>query len=197
VDTVEYRYDAQDLTAQLLRVKSRNPDLVYIQGSAPQALVALRDAAKVGLPAKLFMGNLFNITPTIPEQLGQAAEGFRAIQIYAQFGSAIPAMRDIDAFRAKNKAAKEDLYYMKGWLQGFSMATAIERAIQKSGGNVPSDLKAFRKLIRDEMEGIKNLDDGGITPPLDYADHQGSTQARITEIKDGKYVPAGDWINAR
>ena len=182
VDTVEYRYDAQDLTAQLLRVKSRNPDLVYIQGSAPQALVALRDAAKVGLPAKLFMGNLFNITPTIPEQLGQAAEGFRAIQIYAQFGSAIPAMRDIDAFRAKNKAAKEDLYYMKGWLQGFSMATAIERAIQKSGGNVPSDLKAFRKLIRGEMEGIKNLDDGGITPPLDYADHQGSTRARITEI---------------
>ena len=197
VDTVEYRYDAQDLTAQLLRVKSRNPDLVYIQGSAPQALVALRDAAKVGLPAKLFVGNLFNITPTIPEQLGQAAEGFRAIQIYAQFGSDIPAMRDIEAFRAKNKVTKGDIYYMKGWLQGFSMATAIERAIQKSGGNVPSDLKAFRKLIRGEMEGIKNLDDGGITPPLDYADHQGSTQARITEIKDGKYVPAGDWIDAR
>lgn len=197
VDTVEFRYDAQDLTAQLLRVKSRNPDLVYIQGSAPQALVALRDAAKVGLPAKLFVGNLFNITPTIPEQLGQAAEGFRAIQIYAQFGADIPAMRDIDAFRAKNKVAKDDLYYMKGWLQGLSMATAIERAVQKSGGSVPSDLKAFRKLVRGEMEGIKGLDDGGITPPLDYSDHQGSTQARITEVKDGKYVPVGDWINAR
>ena len=197
VDTVEFRYDAQDLTAQLLRVKSRNPDLVYIQGSAPQALVALRDAAKVGLPAKLFVGNLFNITPTIPEQLGQAAEGFRAIQIYAQFGSDIPAMRDINAFRTKNKVAKEDLYYMKGWLQGFCMATAIERAIQKSGGSVPSDLKAFRKLIRGEMEGIKDLDAGGITPPLDYSDHQGSTQARITEVKDGKYVPVGDWISAR
>ncbi len=197
VDSIEFRYDAQDLTAQLLRVKSRNPDLVYIQGSAPNALVMLRDAAKVGLPAKLFIGNMYNISPTIPEQLGQAAEGFRAIQIYAQFGADIPAMHDIDAFRAKNKIEKQDIYYMKGWLQGLSMAAAIERAIKKSGGTVPSDIKAFRKLVRDEMEGIKGLDDGGITPPLDYADHQGSTAARIAEIKDGKYVPAGEWINAR
>jgi len=197
VDTVEFRYDAQDLTAQLLRVKSRNPDMVYIQSSAPQALVALRDAAKVGLPAKLFIGNMFDISPTIPEQLGQAAEGFRAIQIYEQFGADIPAMRQIDEFRERNKVAKEDIYYMKGWLQGIAMAAAVENAIEKNGGQVPSDLKAFRKQVRDEMEALRQLDDGGITPPLDFANHQGSTQARIAEIKGGKYVPTGDWIDAR
>jgi branched-chain amino acid transport system substrate-binding protein len=47
------------------------------------------------------------------------------------------------------------------------------------------------------MEGLKGLDDGGITPPLDYSNHQGSTQARIAEIKGGKYVPVTDWIDAR
>lgn len=197
VDTVESRYDAQDMTAQLLRVKSRNPDLVYIQNSTPQTIVTLRDAAKVGLPAKLFMGNLYNISPAIPEQLGPAAEGFRAIQAYAAFGDTIPAMQDIDAFKAKNKVAKEDIYYMKGWLEGIAMAAAIENAIKKNGGTVPSDIKAFRKMVRDEMEALRGLGDGGITPPLDYAGHQGTTQARISEIKDGKYVAVGEWIDAR
>ena len=196
-DDVEFRFDAQDLTAQLLRVKSRNPDLVYIQSSAPQALVTLRDAAKVGLPAKLFVGNLYTISPAIPEQLGPAAEGFRAVQIYEQLGADIPAMAQINQFRQKNKIAKEDIYYMKGWLQGISMAAAIENAITKNGGQVPSDLKAFRKQVRDEMEALRNLDDGGITPPLNFADHQGSTQARIAEIKGGKYVPTSGWIDAR
>ncbi len=197
VDTVEFRYDAQDVTAQLLRIKSRNPDLVYIQSSAPQALVTLRDAAKVGLPAKLFIGNIYTISPTIPEQLGQAAEGFRAVQIYQQYGADIPAMKQIDEFRQKNKVEKQDIYYMKGWLQGTAMAAAIESAIKKNGGQVPADLKAFRKQVRDAMEALRDLGDGGITPPLDFANHQGSTQARIAEIKGGKYVAASDWIDAR
>ncbi len=197
VDTIEFRYDAQDATAQLLRVKSRNPDLVYIQSSAPQALVVLRDAAKVGLPAKLFVGNFYTISPAIPEQLGPAAEGFRAVQIYEQFGADIPAMAQINEFRERNKTAKEDIYYMKGWLQGIAMAAAIENAMKKNGGQVPSDLRVFRKQVRDEMEALRGLGDGGITPPLDFAGHQGSTQARIAEIKGGKYVPTSEWIDAR
>src|SRR5690349_11853774 len=102
-DEIEFRYDAQDLTAQMLRVKSRSPDLVYIQASAPQALVILRDAAKVGVPATKIMGNLYDISPSIPEQLHASAEGFRAIQAYADFGADIPATKEIDAFKAKNK----------------------------------------------------------------------------------------------
>jgi branched-chain amino acid transport system substrate-binding protein len=197
VDTIEFRYDAQDLTAQLLRVKSRNPDVVYIQSSTPQTLVILRDAAKVGLSPKLFIGNMYNISPTIPQQLGAAAEGFRAIQIYETWGADIPAMKEIEAFQAKNEVAKQDLYYMKGWLCGKAMAAAIEAAIKKNGGKPPADIKAFRKSVRDEMEGLKKLDVGGIAPPLDFSNHQGSTQARIAEVKGGSYVAQGPWIDAR
>jgi branched-chain amino acid transport system substrate-binding protein len=196
-DTVEFPYDAQDITAQMLRVKSKNPDLIYVQGSTPQLIVALRDAAKVGLPATKFVGNSYNISPAIPEQLGAAAEGFRAIQVYSDFGSDIPAMKDINTFKANNKVEKEDVYYMKGWMEGVAISKAIEAAIAKNGGKVPEDIKAFRKSVRDELEGLKNVDDGGITPPLNYAGHQGTTQARLAVIKGGKYVPIGDWIDAQ
>lgn len=197
VDLVEYRYDAQDVTAQMLRVKGKNPDLVYVQGSTPQLLVALRDAAKVGLPAKLFVGNLYNISPAIPDQLGPAAEGFRAVQTYAFFGDNIPAMKEIETYAKTNEVEKKDIYFIKGWLKGKVIAASIEKAIQKNNGQVPTDIKGFRKSVRDEMEALKNFDNGGITPPFTYADHQGSVQARIAEIKNGQYTPVGEWIDAR
>jgi branched-chain amino acid transport system substrate-binding protein len=197
VDTVEFPYDAQDLTAQLLRVKSKNPDMVYVQASTPQLIVVLRDAAKVGLHATDFVGNMYNISPAIPQQLGASAEGFRAIQIYSDYGSDIPAMKEIEAFKAKNPIAREDVYYMKGWFEGIAISRAIEAALAKNGGAVPDDIKAFRTSVRDAMEGLKGLDTGGIVPPADFANHQGSTQARLAQIKDGKYVPLGDWIDAR
>ena len=197
VDLVEYRYDAQDVTAQMLRVKAKNPDLVYVQGSTPQLLVILRDAAKAALPAKLFTSNLYNISPAIPEQLGPAAEGFRTIQTYSFFGSDIPAMKEIEEYGKKNEVEKKDIYFIKGWLKGKVIAAAIEKALAANKGQVPSDIKAFRKSVRDAMENLKDFDTGGITPPFTYADHQGSVQARVAEIKDGKYVPVGTWINAR
>jgi len=197
VDLVEYRYDAQDITAQMLRVKGKNPDLVYVQGSTPQVLVALRDAAKVGLQAKLFVGNLYNISPAIPEQLGPAAEGFRAVQTYAFYGDNIPAMKEIETYAQKNEVEKKDIYFLKGWLKGKVIAAAIKKVIQKNNGQVPTDIKTFRKAVRDEMEALKDFDTGGITPPFTYADHQGSVQARVAEIKSGQYTPVGGWIDAR
>jgi len=198
VDTIEFRFDTQDVTAQLLRVKSRNPDLIYVQASTPQVLVILRDAAKVGLPAAKFMGNLYNISPTIPEQLGASANGFRSIQAYSDFGSDIPAMKQINDYKAAGgEVAKQDMYYMKGWLKGRAIAAAIENTMKKNGGKLPDDLAAARKSVRDELEALKGLDVGGITPPVDFSNHQGSIQARIAEIKDGKYVPLTDWIEAR
>jgi branched-chain amino acid transport system substrate-binding protein len=160
-------------------------------------LVALRDAAKVGLPAKLFVGNLYNISPAIPEQLGPAAEGFRAVQTYAFFGDDIPAMKEIQTYGQKNEIEKKDIYFIKGWLKGKVIAAAIEKVIQKNNGQVPTDIKAFRKAVRDELEALKDFDTGGITPPFTYADHQGSVQARVAEIKNGQYTPVGGWIDAR
>ncbi|MGX9394105.1 ABC transporter substrate-binding protein (plasmid) [Nitrobacteraceae bacterium UC4446_H13] len=195
VDQVEFPFDVQDLTGQILRVKSVNPDIVFVQASTPQMLVILRDAAKVGMPASLFMGNMYNISPAIPDQLGAVAEGLRAIQIYADFGENIPAMKAINKYGASNKIEKRDTYYMKGWYEGIVMAAAIRNAVKKAGG-VPDDLKAFRKSVRDEMEALKGIDMGGITPPVSYANHQGVMEARISVVKQGKYIATGDWIKS-
>jgi branched-chain amino acid transport system substrate-binding protein len=197
LETIEFAYDAQDITAQLLRIKASDPDLVFVQGSTPQVLVALRDAAKVGMPASKFAGSANSLGPAIPQQLGAAAEGYRALVVFSDFGSDIPAMEQIGQFMKKNEIAKRDVFYMRGWFEGIVMARAIEAAVASNGGKVPDDIKAFRKSVRDEMVNLKNIDTGGITPPADYSNHQGTTQARVAQIKNGRFVPVGEWFDAR
>jgi hypothetical protein len=142
------------------------------------------------------------ISPAIPAQLGASAEGFRAIQAYSDFGADIPAMKEIKAFAEKNEVQKKDVFYMKGWLKGHAIATAIENALKKNGGSVPTDIKAFRKTVRDGIEALKNLDDGGITPPLNYATTKarprpGSQRSRMAPMclwENGSRRPYGEAI---
>ena len=190
---VEYPGASPDLTPQLLRIKEWNPDYVYIQDSVNNTLKILRDAAKVGIPASKFMSNCYNFSHLIPETLGKDAEGFHALQINADWGEKIPLMKEIEEFAKTHKIAKDDTYYVKGWVQGKIIHESVTRVLKKTGGKIP-EIGQFRQMLRDEWEKLENFDTGGGTPPLSYKNHQGHSQARILQIKNGKYVSISDWI---
>jgi branched-chain amino acid transport system substrate-binding protein len=193
VGDIEYPGASPDLTPQLLRIKELNPDFVYIQDSVNNTVKILRDAAKVGVPASKFIGNCYNFSHIIPDTLGKGADGFKALQINADWGENIPIMKEIQEFAKNHKIAKEDTYYVKGWVEGKVMHEAISRVLKKTGGKIP-ELAQFRQMVRDEWEKIENFDPAGGTPPLTYKNHQGHSQARVVEIKGGKYVPISGWI---
>jgi len=169
---------------------------VYIQDSVNNTVKILRDAAKVGVPASKFMGNCYNFSAIIPGTLGKEAEGFKALQINADWGENIPLMKEIEEFAKTHEVAKKDTYYVKGWIQGKIIHECVSRVLRKTGGKIP-ELSEFRKMVRGEWENLADFDTGGGTPPLTYKDHQGHTQARILEIKGGKYVSISDWIKTK
>ncbi|NWF53453.1 MAG: ABC transporter substrate-binding protein [Syntrophaceae bacterium] len=193
---IEYAGGSPDLTPQLLRVKELNPDYVYIQDSAGNTVKILRDAAKVGVPAGKFFGNNYNFQHIIPGTLGKDAEGFKALQINADWGENIPMMKEIEEFGRKQKIEKKDAYYTKGWVQGKVIHELISRVLKKTGGKIP-EIGQFRIMLKDEWVKLENFDTGGGTPALFYKDHQGHTQARIVEVKAGKFATISDWIKTR
>jgi branched-chain amino acid transport system substrate-binding protein len=190
---VEYPGASPDLTPQLLRIKELNPDYVYIQDSVNNCIKILRDAAKVGVPANKFIGNNYDFSHIIPETLGKDAESFKAIQINADWGQSIPIMREIEEYSQKHEIEKKDTYFMKGWVQGKIIHGVVSGVLKKTEGKIP-EISQFRAMVRDEWEKMVNFDTGGGTPPLTYNNHQGHTQARILEIKGGKYRSINDWI---
>lgn len=190
---IEYPGASPDFTPQLLRIKELNPDYIYIQDSVNNTIKVLRDAAKVGVPSSKFIANCYNFSHLIPESAGKGAEGFKALQINADWGEDSPLTKEIQEFAKTHKIAKDDTYYVKGWVEGKIIHESISRVLKKTGGKIP-EISEFRKMVRDEWENLENFDTGGGTPPLTYKDHQGHTQARILEIKGGKYVPISSWV---
>ena len=190
---IEYPGASPDLTSYLLRINELNPDYVYIQDSVNNTLKILRDAAKVGVPASKFISNCYNFSHLITETAGKDAEGFKALQINADWGEDIPIMKEILEFGKTHKIAKEDTYYVKGWVQGKIIHESVSRVLKTTGGKIP-EISEFRQRVRDEWVKLDKFDTGGGTPPLTYKNNQGHNMARILEIKGGKYVPISDWI---
>src|ERR1700761_3670148 len=91
-------------------------------------------------------------TTSVRRYRSSLAQPRKAFAVYSDFGSDIPAMKDINAFKANNKVEKEDVYYMKGWMEGVAISKAIEAAIAKNGGKVTEDIQAFRKGVSDELD---------------------------------------------
>ena len=71
------------------------------------------------------------------------------------------------------------------------MAEAVKRALEKANNKIPNDIFAFRKMIRDELEGLKDFDIGASPdfPRINYADHKGFVAARVMKVVDEKWVP--------
>lgn len=194
VANISYPFKTTDLTTQMLTLKNSKADVAYIQDSVNNVVIMLRDAAKVGLPANMFIGNFYGVSPIIPQTVGKGAEGFKAIQVFSDWGTDMAMMKQIEEFAQKHNIEKKDQYYIKGWTEGVLIGEAIERALKKANGKMP-EIQEFRKIVRDEMEGISNFDVGGAVSPVSYGDHKGVTRAKIVEIKDGKYTQITDWVS--
>ena len=77
------------------------------------------------------------------------------------------------------------------------MVEAINNALGKTGNKVPNDIKKFRKMVRDELEGLVNFDCGGGLPLITYANHQGFIAAKIMQVKNGKWTPISEYLQIR
>lgn len=193
VANVSYPITTTDVTAQLIELKNKNPDFIYIQDSVNNIVTILRDAAKVGIPANKFFGNFFGVSQIIPQTLGQSVDGFQAIQVFSDFNETNKTIAEIKEFQKKYKISTEDQYYVKGWVTGMLIEEAAKRVLSKTNNQLPETEK-FRSMMRDELEGISNFDVGGAVKAVNYSDHKGATLAKIVQIKNGKYEPVSDWI---
>lgn len=196
VADVAYPMNATDVSAQLMEIKSQNPDMIYIQDSVNNVVMILRDAQKVGIPAEKFFGNIFAVSPIIIEMVGEHAEGFKAIKAFADFNDQdVQTIKDIIEFKNTTNTVilSEDQYYVKGWVTGMVIEEAVKRALDKNNNQIP-DTETFRNMVRDELEALSNFDVGGAIKPVTYSDHKGVTQAKIQEIKGGAYQDITDWI---
>ena len=183
-----------DTTTQLMRLKERGADFIYIQMIPVVAAPILRDAERLGLLDEIqFCGTTYSAGDTLINKAGTATEGY-----LAPFGTpwwdeteipGIKLMTDIQ-MKYHGKVNRDPETFE--WVTAAVGCEAIKRAIENVGYE-----NLDGRVVKDALDSMKDFDVYGVaTISYTPADHRGSNKIVIYQIKDGKLVRVSDWREA-
>lgn len=176
-----YNIGDTDFSAQILRLKPLNPDLVFLYAYHKEAGLIVRQAVQLGFKAR-WLGGGATSTPLFPEAAGEAGVGFVSIQ-------PIPALTESDhpemaAYRERLKTL-----YPGGFQAGrpsdydmfnYGGAKVLVEGLQRAGASLT------RQRFIEALESLRGFVTG-TTFPVTFTkdDHDGSKGATFIEILPG------------
>jgi branched-chain amino acid transport system substrate-binding protein len=176
----------QDVTSNLLNMQKKAPDYAYVQTTVSWCAVLLKDAKKLGITTKFFLGN-YGMTEALPLLAKEAAEGVYGMATHAAYGANVPGMKLLTDWNKKHPSKEaRDTVYVRGWTYGLVWAEGLKIADKNKQLNGEG--------VKNAMETMKNFDTGGLVPPITYTatDHRPTTKTTIYVIKGGKMTKVED-----
>jgi branched-chain amino acid transport system substrate-binding protein len=176
----------QDVTSNLLNMQKKAPDYAYVQTTVSWAAILLKDAKKLGIKTKFFLGN-YGMTEALPLLAKDAAEGVYGMATHAPYGANVPGMKQIVDWNKKHPSKDaRDTVYVRGWAYGLTWAEGLKIADKNK--------QLTGEGVKKALETLKGFDTGGLVPPVTYtaSDHRPTTKSTIYVIKGGKMTKVED-----
>jgi branched-chain amino acid transport system substrate-binding protein len=184
-----------DATSQLLRLKERGADLVYITGLPAASGPILRDVERLGLSDEMqFACHYGAFTERVIEMARVGAEGLLVARMFPWFDETeVPGIKlMLDTQMEYRGKVIREAEYMHGWMIAPATCEAIRRAIENVGYE-----NLDGRAIKEAFDSIKDFDvDGLATIIYKPGDHRGATKVAIYEVRDGKIIRVSDWREA-
>lgn len=135
----------QDFSAQLTKIKGKNPEVLYVPSYYDTAGLIIKQARELGINVPILGGDGFD-SPQLAELAGK--ENLKDCYFSGHFfaGSNVPEVRTFVANYKKRYNAVPDMLAALGYDAAYMLADAIKRA-----GKVDRD------AIRDALANTKNL----------------------------------------
>jgi len=183
----EFPPKSLDLNTELLRLKQKGADYVFMQCTPSAIILALQSADRVNLDVPFFG----TWTSTDPDFF-KRGKGVIRDRMHMEFPGCLPVdqtpgsklMQELWAkYRepAGEGEYKFDCSYWEGVVIGSIMARAFQKAHDKLG-------KINNESVNVALESFQNEDFGGLIPNVTYTktDHGGSFTARIVKINENQ-----------
>ncbi len=192
VDIEEFPAKALDLNTELLRLKQKGAEYIFVQNLPSALIMALQAADRANYKVKFFG----TWTSTDPDFF-KRGKGLIRDRVFMQFsgclpGDDAPAMMILEELWARYGTVKK---FDASYWEGVAIAMIMERAFEKAH-------KQFGKInaqtINKALETFDNEDLGGIVPNITYTstDHSASFKARIVQVhENATYTPVTNfWV---
>ncbi|PLR86526.1 ethanolamine utilization protein EutJ [Bacillus canaveralius] len=146
-----------DFRATLTRIKSKNPEFVFVPGYYEEVGLIVKQARELGLDVP-FMGGDGWDSPTLVEIAGAEALENTYITNHYSSNDPDPKIQDfVKAFQAKYKNKKPDAFAALGYDTGYFLADAIKRAGSADPEKIQKALEETKDLAL--VSGTMNLDE--------------------------------------
>lgn len=175
-----------DLNTELLRLKQKGAEYIFMQCLPSAILMALQSADRIKYDVPFFG----TWTSTDPDFF-KRGKGLIRNRMHMQFPGGLPVdgtpgMKVMQELWKKYKTVTSfDASYWEGVVVAMIMERAFQRANEKFG-------EVNSQTINQALQTFRNEDFGGLFPNLTYTntDHSGSWKARIVKINEnGTYTP--------
>jgi branched-chain amino acid transport system substrate-binding protein len=167
---------AIDATTQLLPLKDKKPDYVWVGGTTPSTAVIMKDAKKIGL-ATTFFTNIWGSDENLIKMAGDACEGAYSLQAAVVYGQDVPGMKVIQEV---TKNEPQMTHYIRGFISSLVLAEGIRIAAGKGEVTGPA--------IKAALETLKDYDPMGLGAPVTFlpTDHRPNMAVFLCKVQGGK-----------
>jgi len=175
-----------DLTTELLRLRKKGAEYIFVQMLPAAIITTLKCADRINYKPPFFG----TWTSTDPDFF-KMGKGLIRDRLIIQFPGGLPVdgsrgIKLLEELWSRYKTVEKfDAAYWEGVVIGMIMERAFERAKEKYG-------KINGKTINNAMESFSDEDFGGLVPNITYTktNHEASFKARIVKVlEDGRFVP--------
>jgi len=199
----EHKTDTISEMESLTRIKSLNPDVLYISSTPAPTAVIIKNATELGMYPGVTIGlGHAAITKALVDIAGaDIVEGVYGMFPTVSWGDNVPGMAKMTEY-VRNLHPKDEgnMDYITSWAQSLIMVEILRVALENVDYDVlaKGDVESWRAV---ETQGIQKLDGydvGGLHGPVSYTpgDNRLSKSLRVFQIQNGEITPITDWIEA-
>lgn len=188
-------YGALDAVSQVLNIKKAGANCVFIV-ALPAVGVGtfIKDAGQFRFSPDHYITQPGTGDIGVVRMVGgKRSKNLLVVRFLASWYDDCPGVADLKKITLKYSPKTKEVidYYIHGWL----ISTILTEGLKKAGRDLTSN------ALIEAIEGLKNLDTGGITGPITYSpqDHKPGEYARIDKVDSEKevLVQLTGWIKPR
>ena len=184
-----------DTSVEWLRMKGKQPDLVYVTASGMTLAVLIKDAARLEVKGKeITLASCPYLDETIIPVVGEDAEGWYYIaSTPGPVETELPGMKTaLEVLERDRGIAVEKISTLdiRGWITAMIQVEAVRLAVEKAGLE-----NLTGRTARDALASITDFDTG-LVPPITMTNEApyAAKKMRVSVVKGGKIIPHSEWF---
>jgi branched-chain amino acid transport system substrate-binding protein len=204
VATEEHTATTISETDALIRIRDKNPDVLFISSTPAPTAVILKNAYDLKMIPGTTVGCAHaSFTKALTDLAGKdVTQGIYGVYPTVNWADNVTGMAKMMEYCNKFHpvyAGNND--YLIGWASSLINAEILRQAIKVSGGEAiaKGDSTSWDLVEKNGFMNVKNYDVEGLHGPVDFSnpvDKRGSKSVKIFQVRDGKMVSQTGWVDA-